>query len=68
MGLADKLLDCINCKKTFTFSVEEQKLLCSRGYPNDPVRCPACRKARKNPNVQDEDNVKTSLRSGSYFR
>jgi hypothetical protein len=25
MGFAEKLLDCINCKKTFIFSVEEQK-------------------------------------------
>jgi hypothetical protein len=68
MGFAEKLLDCINCKKTFIFSVEEQKFLCSRGYPNDPVRCPTCRKARKTSSTQDEDSVKTSLRSDSYFR
>jgi CxxC-x17-CxxC domain-containing protein len=47
MIFKEKLLHCYNCNKNFTFSVEEQELRSSRGYPNDPVNCPVCRRARK---------------------
>jgi CxxC-x17-CxxC domain-containing protein len=47
MSFAEKLLQCNNCKKNFTFTVESQQNRSSQGYPNDPVMCPACRRARK---------------------
>lgn len=47
MSFQDKSLQCSDCGATFTFSAEEQELFQSRGYTNEPKRCPACRQARK---------------------
>ena len=47
MGFEDKSLQCSDCEATFTFSSEEQELFASRGYTNEPKRCPSCRQARK---------------------
>ena len=48
MALADKQLICVECSGPFTFTVGEQEFFASRGYSNDPKRCPECRSARKN--------------------
>ena len=47
MSFQDKTLECFDCGNTFTFSVEEQEQFQSRGYTNEPKRCPECRQARK---------------------
>jgi len=47
MSFQDKSLQCADCGATFTFSVEEQEFFQSKGYTNEPKRCPSCRKARK---------------------
>ena len=47
MSFEDKSIQCSDCGTTFTFSVQEQELFQSRGYTNEPKRCPACRQARK---------------------
>jgi len=47
MSFQDKSIQCSDCGATFTFSVEEQEFFQSRGYTNEPKRCPACRQARK---------------------
>ncbi len=47
MSFQDKSLQCSDCGATFTFSVEEQEFFQSRGYTNEPKRCPSCRQARK---------------------
>ncbi|MBM4432899.1 MAG: zinc-binding protein [Chloroflexi bacterium] len=47
MSFEDKTLTCSDCGATFTFSAEEQELFRSRGYTNEPKRCPPCRQARK---------------------
>jgi CxxC-x17-CxxC domain-containing protein len=47
MGFVDKSLQCSDCGATFIFSAEEQDFFASKGYTNEPKRCPACRKARK---------------------
>ena len=47
MSFQDKSLQCSDCGATFTFSAEEQELFQSRGYTNDPKRCPTCRQERK---------------------
>jgi len=47
MGFEDKSIQCVDCGATFTFSAEEQELFESRGYTNEPKRCPSCRRARK---------------------
>jgi CxxC-x17-CxxC domain-containing protein len=47
MSFEDKTLTCSDCNNTFTFSAEEQEQFHSRGYTNEPKRCPECRQARK---------------------
>ena len=47
MSFQDKSIQCADCGTTFTFSTDEQELFASRGYTNDPKRCPECRQARK---------------------
>ena len=47
MSFQEKSLQCADCGATFTFSAEEQELFQSRGYTNEPKRCPDCRQARK---------------------
>ncbi len=47
MTFQEKTLTCSDCTKSFTFSAEEQEQFQSRGYTNEPKRCPECRQARK---------------------
>jgi len=55
MGFQDKQIQCSDCGATFTFSAEEQELFQSRGYTNEPKRCPSCRQARKSERYGDSD-------------
>ena len=45
--MADKTLVCKDCGKEFVFTEGEQAFYMEKGFTNDPVRCPECRKARK---------------------
>jgi len=56
MAYQDKSLQCSDCGTAFTFTAEEQELFASRGYTNEPKRCPSCRQAKR------------SERSGSGYR
>ncbi|MBN1369805.1 MAG: zinc-ribbon domain containing protein [Dehalococcoidaceae bacterium] len=47
MSFQDKTLTCSDCNASFTFSADEQEQFQSRGYTNEPKRCPECREARK---------------------
>jgi len=47
MGFTDKMLQCSDCGTTFTFTAVEQEFYASKGYTNEPKRCPPCRKTRK---------------------
>ena len=47
MSFEDKQLSCTDCGAEFTFSAEEQEFFQTKGYTNEPKRCPACREARK---------------------
>jgi len=47
MSFQDKSLQCSDCGTAFTFSAGEQEFFESRGYTNEPKRCPPCRQARK---------------------
>jgi CxxC-x17-CxxC domain-containing protein len=47
MSFEEKTLQCSDCGAEFTFSAEEQEFFQSKGYTNEPKRCPACREARK---------------------
>ena len=47
MAISDKSLTCVECGQGFTFTVGEQEFFNSKGFTNEPSRCPACRAARK---------------------
>ncbi|SFB18207.1 zinc-ribbon domain-containing protein [Clostridium frigidicarnis] len=45
--MEDRTLVCKDCGKEFVFTAGEQEFFKSKGFENDPVRCPDCRRARK---------------------
>ncbi len=47
MALSDKTLNCRDCGYEFTFTVGEQEFFNSKGFTNEPTRCPQCRSTRK---------------------
>ena len=47
MSFQDKSLQCSDCGTTFTFTAQEQEFFSSKGYTNEPKRCPTCRQARR---------------------
>jgi CxxC-x17-CxxC domain-containing protein len=63
MIFQDKSLECSDCGVTFTFSAEEQEFYQSKGYTNEPKRCPECRQIRKSERYNNGGN---SSRSSSY--
>ena len=48
--MADKTIVCKDCGKEFIFTEGEQAFYKEKGFDNDPVRCPECRRARKQQN------------------
>ena len=48
--MQDKVIVCKDCGQEFTFTVGEQEFYKEKGFDNEPVRCPACRRARKQQN------------------
>ena len=49
----DKQIQCKECGADFTFTASEQEFYSSKGYTNDPKRCPACRQTRKSQRQSD---------------
>ena len=47
MTYADKPLVCRDCGQSFVFTSGEQEFHASKGFENEPSRCPDCRAARK---------------------
>ncbi len=47
MALSDKTLNCRDCEYEFTFTVGEQEFFNSKGFTNEPTRCPQCRTSRR---------------------
>ncbi len=45
--MADKTIICKDCGKEFVFTEGEQAFYAEKGFTNEPVRCPDCRRARK---------------------
>jgi len=65
MSYQDKSIQCSDCGITFTFSADEQEQYASRGYTNEPKRCPSCRQARKA--QQNGNNSYGNSSSGSSY-
>ncbi|MEE1551217.1 MAG: zinc-ribbon domain containing protein [Nitrospinaceae bacterium] len=53
MSFEDKALQCADCGQEFTFTAGEQEFYASRGFQNEPRRCPDCRRSRKNQRYGD---------------
>lgn len=47
MSYTDRTLTCRDCGREFVFSAGEQEFYAQKGFLNDPVRCPECRRLRK---------------------
>jgi CxxC-x17-CxxC domain-containing protein len=47
MSVADKTITCRDCGMDFVFTAGEQEFYASKGFVNEPTRCPSCRQARK---------------------
>jgi len=47
MGFTDKKVVCADCNQEFIFSATEQEFYATKGFTNEPKRCPDCRQARK---------------------
>ncbi len=47
MSFEDKTIQCSDCGTPFTFSSGEQEFFQSKGFTNEPKRCPSCRRANK---------------------
>jgi hypothetical protein len=47
----------------FVFTVEEQEFFSSKGYTNEPKRCPACRQTRK-----EKQGSNNSQRSNTSYQ
>lgn len=61
MTYQDKSLTCSDCSTAFTFTTPEQENFASKGYTNDPKRCPSCREARR-----AQQNSTASYGGGNY--
>ncbi len=56
MGFQDKSIQCSECGTNFVFSAAEQEFFTSKGYTNDPKRCPACRQSRRTQRYGDDSS------------
>ncbi len=65
MAYQDKTLKCSDCGVDFTFSASEQEFFASKGFVNEPGRCPTCRAARK---AQRGGGGNSSYSGGSGYR
>jgi CxxC-x17-CxxC domain-containing protein len=62
MSFQERSIQCSDCGATFTFSAEEQEFFQSKGYTNDPKRCPSCREARKSERYGNNSYNRSSRR------
>ncbi|MFW6056112.1 MAG: zinc-ribbon domain-containing protein [Chloroflexota bacterium] len=47
MSLEDKTIRCADCGNGFTFTASEQQFFAEKGFTNEPRRCSACRRKRR---------------------
>lgn len=47
MAFQDQTLTCRDCGQPFTWTASEQEFYQQKGFQNAPVRCAACRSAKK---------------------
>lgn len=62
--MADKTINCKDCSSDFVFTESEQAFYKEKGFDNEPQRCPACRKARK----QQRNNGRSNNRDNGFSK
>lgn len=62
MSFGDKSIQCSDCGTTFTFTAGEQEFFASKGFTNEPKRCPQCRRAKKEQRNSSNDSYSYSRR------
>jgi len=67
MSFLAKSLPCCDCGTSFTFSAEDQEFFLSKGFVNDPKRCPACRATRKTERAGTTGNTGYSASYNSSY-
>ncbi|MFV9503110.1 MAG: zinc-ribbon domain containing protein [Oscillochloridaceae bacterium umkhey_bin13] len=71
MSFEDKTLTCRDCGMDFVFTAGEQEFYSSKGFINEPTRCPTCRQARKsamNSGAREDRGSSRSAPSGGANR
>ncbi|NTV62937.1 MAG: zinc-binding protein [Oscillochloris sp.] len=66
MSFADKTLTCRDCGMDFVFTAGEQEFYASKGFVNEPTRCPSCRQSRKSQMSSGGGRDDRAPRSTSY--
>lgn len=62
----DKTLTCNDCQQSFVFTAGEQEFHASKGFTNQPGRCPDCRAARKRSGGGDRGYSDSGRGGGGY--
>ncbi len=58
MSLEDKTIRCTDCGSDFMFSASEQQFFAEKGLTNEPKRCPACRRSRRQRHASQMQGVR----------
>ena len=66
MSFTDKSILCPDCGTTFTFTAGEQEFFASKGFTNDPKRCPMCRQAKKRQRSGSQGDYSSTRLSREY--
>ena len=66
MPYTDKVLTCVDCGAEFTFTAGEQEFHASKGFTNEPRRCPSCRSSRRSQRDEGGSYGGGSYGGGSY--
>ncbi len=65
----DEKLVCKDCGQEFIFTARDQEFYAEKGFQNKPLRCKACRKARKDAsNAPREYHTATCANCGKEAR
>ncbi|NJP06478.1 MAG: cytochrome C551 [Chloroflexaceae bacterium] len=59
MSYEDTPIVCRDCGTTFIFTAGEQEFYAQKGFMHAPVRCPTCRRARKQSRRNDQQRTNT---------
>ena len=47
MDYEDRTLTCLDCGQPFIFTADDQAFHATKGFTNEPKRCPSCRQTRR---------------------